>query len=422
MKSFVIDGKKIVCFILYFTIIMETLIAEFKFPSFIRYINDGALILTLFFMKGKIIKSFKNKKITLILICILSYFVISLISSLINYVSPMLVIWGLRNCFRGILYFIAVIIFLNEKDLPYIFDKLLILQLINLLLALYQFIVLHHDMDSIGGIFGYGNGAGVNIFNALLIAYFLNGFLFKKIKLYKLIFVLLSSFIIAAIAEEKITYVFFVVIFGISIIFSKFSIKKVIAIVVAIMGLMFGLYLIQLYYPDMYNILVDPDMFIEYSQTTYEEGYMIPRIGAFSVISNYFFDSTKEKLFGLGMGNCDTSNFSIFQSSFYNEYGHLNYRWFTHQWIFLEEGYIGFIAFLMIFISCIYCLFSLKNKDKDNFYIITSLCVTICCIILIWYNGTLKHDASYIAYFSVAIGFISINSSKLMNEMEEIKS
>lgn len=419
MKSFVINGKKLVCFILYFTIIMETLIAEFNFPSFIRYINDALLILTLFFMKDKMIKKFKSKGINFILICILIYFVISILSSLINYVSPMLIVWGIRNCFRGIIYFIAITIFLDEKDLPKIFDKLLILQLINLVLALYQFFVLNHDMDSVGGIFGYGNGAGVNTFNALLMAYFLNAFLYKKIKIYKLIFVLLSSFIIAAISEEKITYVFFIVIFLVSIILSKFSIKKVGAIAVCICGLVFGLNLMKLYYPKMYDILVNPDMMIEYSQRTYDEGYMIPRVGAFSFISNYFFDNTKELLFGFGMGNCDTSNYAIFQSEFYNEYGYLNYRWFTHQWIFLEEGYLGFISFLMIFILCIYYLLRLRRKDVNNFYIITSICMTICCIILIWYNSTLKNDMTYLAYFSIAIGFASINSNKLINESEE---
>lgn len=416
MNLLIITGKKLLYFILFFTIIMETLISEFNFPSFIRYFNDIALIFLLFLMRGKIINSFKKKHAQILLLCILLFFIISLLSSLINFVSFPLVIWGIRNTFRGILYFIATVVFLEKEDIPKLFNKLLFLQVISLLLALYQFFVLNHDMDSVGGIFGYGNGAGVNVFNSLLIAYYLNAFLYRKEKIFKLVLVLFSSFIIAAISEEKITYLFFVIVFLISILFSKFSVKKVLAIFICSAGLLFGLNLMKSYYPDMYNVLIEPDMLIEYSQRTYDEGYMIPRIGAFSFISNYFFHSSKDFLLGFGLGNCDTSNYSIFQSTFYNKYGHFNYRWFTHQWLFLEEGYIGFISFLMIFILILYCLFRLRKRFCKNHYVITSICMTICCIILIWYNSTLKNDMSYLAYFSMAIGFASLNTKQ--KEME----
>ena len=176
-------------------------------------------------------------------------------------------------------------------------------------------------------------------------------------------FIIISSFIIASIAEEKMTYLFFGVIFIVSILISKFSFRKLLAITVGVIGLIFGLILIKYYYPDMYAILASPKKIIEYSQSTYDDGYRLPRIGAFKKISNIFFDNnTLKLLFGLGFGNCETSNFSIFQSDFYKSYGQYNYRWFTHQWIFMEEGYIGFGAFLLIFITILICL--MKNRPN----------------------------------------------------------
>lgn len=410
-KSLNISGRRLVYFILYFTLIMETLIAELNFPDSIRYLNDIAILMLLFFMKDKYIYILKKINCSLVYISILIFLIVSIITSIINFVPILLFIWGLRNTFRGIIFFLAIIVYINPEDLTKIFNILFKFQILNLILVLYQFFILNHEMDWVGGIFGYGNGAGVNIFNALLISYYLNSYLLKKEKLSRLVIVIGTSFIIAAIAEEKATYIFFVVIFIISIVMSKFSIKKVIAIISGILGITGGLALIKYYYPIMYDNLVNFDLMLKYAQTTYEVGYRIPRIGAFSFIGEKFFLNNKLKcLLGLGLGNCETSNFSFLQSDFYRQYGEWNYRWFTHQWVFLEEGYIGIISLVFIFISIIFCLwkYTRKLKIKEKEFLVTSICMGICCIITIWYNLTIKSDMSYLAYFSIAIGFVAL--------------
>lgn len=406
-----ITSKNITLFILYFTIIMETLIAQFHFPTEIRYINDIAILMLLFFMKGKYIYILKKINCSLVYISILLFFIVSIFGAMINVVPIPLFIWGLRNTFRGIILFLALIVYIDPEDLTKIFNVLFKLQILNLILALYQFFILHHEMDWVGGIFGYGNGAGVNIFNGLLISYYLNAYLSKKEKIGKLIIVIVESFIIASIAEEKATYIFFVIIFIISILMVKFSTKKVIAIILGCLGMVGGLTLIKYYYPNMYYNLTNFDLMIKYAESSHEVGYRIPRIGAFSLINEKFFYNDKFKsLFGLGLGNCETSNFSFLQSDFYKQYGAWNYRWFTHQWVFLEQGYIGIILLVFIFISIIFCLWkcTIKSKIKEKEFLITSICMAVCCILSIWYNVTLKSDMSYLAYFSVAVGFIAL--------------
>lgn len=421
-RGFVINGKKTVLFILYFTIIMETLIAEFKLPTAIRYVNDIAIIILIYFMRGKILSFFKRNKMNLIISSISIFFIVCCFSALFNWVPIRLFFWAIRNTFRGIVFFIAAINYIDRNDIKKILDNLLKLQFINLILAIYQFAVLHHIMDRIGGIFGYGNGSGVNIFNAILIAYYLNNYLWNKNSLLKLLFAVLSSFIIAALAEEKMTYIIFMAIFIISIGLSKFSLKKIMALAVGTIGLFVGLILMKEYYPGMYEVMTNINRILDYAQTTYEEGYRLPRIGAFPKISELFFKNDLHNVLGLGFGNCDTSNFSMFQSDFYNEFGEYNYRLFTHQWIFIEGGYLSFISFVGIFICIAYYLikgiFIEENKDiKCN--CIVSFCLCCCCIILIWYNATLKNDMQYLAYFSMIFGFLEIKNNKIKSEERE---
>lgn len=406
----VINGKKLVLFILFFTIIMETLIAEFHFPSIIRYFNDLAIVLIIVLMNVKFIKLFKDNKCQIVLYGFGLFLIACITSAILNLVPFRLVFWAFRNTFRGIIFFFAICYYLDEKDLEKILNILIKIQIINLILAIYQFFILHHTNDFIGGIFGYGNGAGVNIFNALIISFTLNNYLTHKKGIFNLIFAIISSLIIAALAEEKMTYLLFVLIFIISIFLSKFSYKKIVAILIAIVGLSIGMIFIKEYYPNTYSMLTDFEKLIEYSETTYDEGYRIPRVGAFKVIENLFLDSNFEKVLGLGFGNCENSSFEFFNSTFYKIYGDYNYRWFTHQWIFLECGYFGVISFVFMFI-CIGIALILNLKKLNNTkktYIMTSLCMIACCIATIWYNATLKVDMSYLAYFSIAVGFIPI--------------
>ena len=225
--------------------------------------------------------------------------------------------------------------------------------------------------------------------------------------IFKLALALISSLVVAALAEEKATYFFALIVIVSSVIFTGFSFRKIIALFIAIVAIVIGLILLGTYYPDMLDNLIDIDSILNYATVTYDEGYRLPRLGSFFVINDLFFNNdVLSNLFGIGFGNSETSSFSFLQSNFYNRYGDYNYRWFTHQWIFIEEGYIGFITFLSIFVAMLICLLKNKNQDQDNYYKIVAIGTVLCCIASIWYNATLKVDMQYLAYFSMAIGFV----------------
>lgn len=408
-------NKNNVIFILFFTIILGTLTDALGWPAYISFLNDAILLITFIFGFSKIISKIKKLSFLLVLPVIV-FFCISLLSSLVNYVSPLLVIWAFRNTFRGIIYFFLCITFLEISDLKKIFSILLMLQTISMFLALYQLFFLQHQQDFIGGIFGYGNGAGVNTFNILLMSFYSFSFIEKKEKLWKMILAFITSFVIAAIAEEKITFIYFIILIINFILLSNAKFRfKIVFLVCGITIVFIGLQILKDLYPEMYEVMTNIDKLIEYATKTYDEGYRLPRIGSFNIISNLFFTSDLNHLLGIGFGNAETSTLSIFVSDFYLKNGSYNYRWFTHQWIFIEEGFLGFISYLFIFIFIgIYLLYGLVNNKNNKNLILTSLTCLICYIISIWYNATLKIDMCYIAFFALSIGCLN-NGKEISN-------
>ena len=229
----------------------------------------------------------------------------------------------------------------------------------------------------------------------------------------KLAVALITSLVIAAVAEEKITFVLFIVIALVSLLFTRASGKLLVALSISLVALAAGLNVLRTLYPSMFEILTSFDAMNQYLTVTYDTGYVLPRIGSFSVIKNMFFgDSLLRILFGVGFGNGETSSFAFLVGPYYALYGFLNYRWFSHQWIFLECGYLGFYCYLAFFIVVLLTLLARRRAaGKDELpYLTCSAALVVCVVISIWYNATLKVDMCYLSFFSIAIGFVAMRA------------
>lgn len=177
----IITPKKIIYFILFWTILSDTLMAEFGFSGSIQYLNDIAWVILLYYIiKRNFIAKFRNYGLRSIAIAIILFIGICYISSILNFVNPLLVLWASRNMLRFYVFFIAAVIYLGRNDVIKIFDFLFIIQIISFIIALYQYFVLGFHMDNLGGIFGHGNGAALNTFQAMIVAYYLCGYLQKN--------------------------------------------------------------------------------------------------------------------------------------------------------------------------------------------------------------------------------------------------
>ena len=396
-------------FILFFTIIMEALISVFHFPGTIRYLNDVVLLSVVPSLFHYYVPLLKRQHATLVLYAVLSLFSFDILTAVINMVEPQLVLWAIRNTFRGIIYCFSVLVVLRVEDVEKLFNYLFWLQIPNLLLGTYQWLFIDQGLgDQVHGLFA--NGAGANMFSVVLVSYYLNAYLAKRKSLFRVGITMISAIFMAVIGEEKTCFVYLIAILVISLLVSKWSLRTIffsclIAVVCSTM-----INWIQAVRPSMLNIFFDSQETSNYLTSSWDNAYGIPRVGAFHYISSRFFDNDLlREMIGLGFGNCEDSQFSFLQSDFADSYRNLSYRVFTHQWTFLETGYIGFILLVFFFISIIICLISNrihKRTISDSVLNITSICIAGCCIISMWSNSTIKLDSSFIPYFGISLGFL----------------
>lgn len=411
MTSIKISAHKGVKFIVIFSLIMNCLIAEFKFPQSILYINDLVLLFLIVMacVNGRfnifrwLHMSIINYVVLVLLLCIL-------LSTIYNLVPPQLVLWGARNTFRGIIFFFLCTIYLTKNDVYKILDGLFYVQIINFIIGMYQYFILGLTQDRLGGLFGHGNGNALGIFCTIECSYMLTkSFNGEKKAIFKAIFSLMTSIVLAVLAEEKLMLFELVIAVLLCLALSKKSLIKLAIIpTIYIVGQQ-ALQWLNVLFPGSTLVLTSTNGVTEYLTASWSGSYYIPRFGSFSFISNKIFHNNLFwDAFGLGMGNCDTSSFSFLQSPFYKQYGYMNYRWIFGQWTVMENGIVGFSLFLALFVVIIICLFkiranaSVQQKNVINISIITA----VICIMTMWMNNTLKVDTAYIPYFAIASGFV----------------
>ena len=406
-SALIITPKKIVGFILFWTIISDALVAELGMSSSIQYLNDFAwVILLLYIVKNKFWIRLKYQGFSGVLYAIGAYVLICYLSAILNFVDPFLTIWASRNLIRFIVLFLSVVVFLEENDISEIFNKLFWIQIISFIIALYQYYVLGLHMDTLGGIFGHGNGAALNTFQAMILAYFLCGYLQKKQPAYKVATILITSLLIAALAEEKAYFVYLIVVVAGSVIINRPTFKTVIIVAAVLCAVPVGINILATV-NDSWNLEVLTNMTraVQYLDTSYG----LSRTNPFPQIQSRFFNNSLLKdLFGIGFGaseNCDAA--SIFTSEFYNRYAYLQYFDFTHQKKFLETGYLGFGSFLMIIVMCIVTPLKHILRNKDNDYKLKAFIIFgIVAILSCWFSGAMIYNDAYIIYFGLAAGLV----------------
>ena len=418
-----VSGKNIIKCILYIVLFMNIAIDLFHVPNSVKYVND---VLVLILLIGLIqhtanLKVFRQVKYRNVLFAMFVYILINFITDIINLVDFPLIVWASRNTYRFFVFFVACIIYLEKKDIVNFLDSLYGIQIVNIILIIYQFAFLGLRQDTLGGIFGFGGNAGLLIYSVLLLSYSMTQYIYKACSLPKFLFVFLSTSIGSVLAEIRIFFVFVIIIYLVNLCLNykinKLSLRKIGIAVVAVILAVVALQIYSVLFP--YVSFSIQDLIKEGSSTG--GGYNISRLGAFKDIDSIFYHgSILKNLFGLGFGNCEFSSFDFFTSSFYLIYGSYNYRWFTHQWIFLESGYFGIISFFVIFVVMLIYTFKLQKKlicNQDKILNIVCLIMIITSMISIIYNSLLKADFGYLAYWSMCISAVLVkHQSNTTNE------
>lgn len=418
----ILNPRIIIIFVLFWTIVSNALIAELSFPSTIQYLNDIAwIILSFFLIKNNFITKLKNAGLLPVLYVLLITCIFYLISILYNEVHLPLVAWAIRNSLRFYIYFIACICFLRISDIIMIFDKLFYIQLINFVLGLYQYFILGYYMDNLGGIFGHGNGAALNTFQAMIFIFYLCGYFEKKYTIVRVLIILLTSLIIAALAEEKAFFVYLIIGSIGSILLSKPSWKIILIIISLLFFIPKGILLLGSINESWnLDVLTNFDTAINYMDKSYE----LSRLNPYSQINELFFkDDLMKKLFGIGFGNsenCETASF--LNSKFYKDYWYFQYYNFTHQKRFLESGILGFGSYVLFFITIFTILLKTLRKKTNELYIY-KFCMIFCVITVLscMFSGALIFKEAYIIYFGLSTGCVCLKyKQKLLNKKMEV--
>lgn len=388
------------------------------FPSAITYLTDVLTVWILMsrFNRIKSSISFARAKtqfkiVFVIMLCML-------FGAVINFVNPLLTLWGARNNLRFFAFFFICVGVLDVHDVDSIIRLFKKFFLLNTLMCTYQYFVLGLSNDYLGGFFGttQGSNAYVNVLLCMISAIVLAQYFIQKIKLHTLIVYLIQCLYIASLSELKVYYVEIIVLIVIAAIFARPSLKTVGICIAGILTVNVGIFFLKKYNPESLALFFDEsarDFYL--SGNGYTNSGDLNRFTAIQQLYSLFFKGNKLlSLFGFGLGSCEYASYSFLQSSFFLQYEYLHYRWFTHAWVYLEQGIVGIILLALFFISLI--VNAIKNKKKSrNDLILMSLIFLPTCLFGIIYNSTLQLEACYFIAFMCAIPFVvskSDNSRK----------
>lgn len=419
IRLFTKFNSKIIIYAMIIFVCMIRFLETLGLPHASIFLLDGFnLILLINLIRENKLFKIVSKPVGLFHILILF---IGMITSVVNFVEPILVIWALRNILRFEIFFGACLSFLSEEDIKEIIKILKIIFFVNAVLFIGQY-ALGYRGDFLGGIFGTTTGANsyCNIFFLIICTYETVLWFERKEKTKNFMFYIGFSLVASALCEMKIFFVeivaiVFFVFFIICLVEKKYKIivKGIIFTIVGGIALFFGIQLMIKLYPNFANFFTIEGFLYH---TTRESGYSgsgdLNRLTAIHTINNKLFnDSSILKIFGMGLGSTEYStSISFLASNFYQGYKYLHYYWLSHAWMYLECGLIGLVGYIMGFIATGFVgtkeIKKLKNEKRSTEYAITGVVISFLCIILYLYNQSLRLECAYLLYFCLAAIFI----------------
>ena len=387
----------------------------FGFPGVIKYVSDGLIIILIgyifrkLFYRRAVYLSENVKKILLSILIIIS---VILVSAIFDKSPLMLMLWGFRNTFKGIILFVACVLFFDEKEIEDCVKKINFLLVVNVLVCVYEYFVLDLEGDYVGGTFGTTQGCNAALNVLLLIATVWNAlrYIEKKQGILKTLFLVGLCAIVAGMAELKIYIVEVLVIVTIIAIFSKATIRKLVLIPVGALLVIVSVYLIETMIPDWEGFFTVENM---WEMVTDEDGYSnqgdLNRLTALQTLNKSIFHKDTN-WFGIGLGNAEYSDsYEFLNSRFYSRYKDLHYGWFTIAKVYIELGYFGILAMLFIWLNCagVGIVGATKAKGNAAIYCKMAAVMSIMTPVLFIYNATMHMDSACIVYTCMSFGYIT---------------
>lgn len=378
-------------------------------PSAMKYTLDLAWILLLFVMIINRMRLPNEQVSTLAKIAIL-FFLVTVVGLLLNYQSILYYLWGFRNNFRFFVFFLACIFNLSQPSAEKCLSLLDKMFWLNFVLVAFQFFVLHKNQDFIGGIFGTQAGCNgyLNIYLIIVVTKSILLFLNKKEKQSLCLLKCCVALIVAVLSELKIFFIELLLIIFLIMFMAKFSVRKIAVAMLCTVGIVIGAQMVSVLFPDFSGwFSIKGILKITSSDSGYTNRNDINRLNAVAYAVDNFLPLLKDKMFGLGLGNCDYASFAFLTTPFYRAYGWTNYVWFSSAFLILETGFAGLAAYISFFVVLYFGVGKLEKTAQANMhYCQLAKVMAVLSILMVIYNATMRTEAAYMMYFVLSLPFI----------------
>lgn len=409
-----LSAKNLILFQVIYNLIIKFFITDLHFPGLLNYGTDVINLLLFYCVLRKDEYTLKNHNLLPLKIVALLWLEGS-ISFILNVSSPLLYIWSLRNVYRFYVFFYCCIRTLKVKDIVTVFDILEKFLFINGVVCLFEYFVRGVDYDFLGGLFGNGIAGGngpLNVLMFIVCSYVIFEYMNKSKSIIELACVIGICLFIAVVGEIKFFFFELILIVIYYVVVVKKNLKMVMFCLAAIVAGIVAMSVYVKIYPNNAGFL-SLSFIQDYGlERTYGSSTDINRLSAISYIrDNIFKNDFLKTWLGIGMGNGETAQFSFLTSPFFAEYGdRIKYNWFSHAFMFVENGYIGVALYFGFFISVFW--HSLK-KIKENKWMQLCTLIIIEVIILVVYNQTLRVETmGYILFLIISMPYLKQNENE----------
>lgn len=375
--------------------------------TYLKYAPDGILLVMLFLV-------FRRQQIMLrrdllpLLLIVVGFFIYCLLGNILQYQSAAYFLWGFRNNFRFYIAFFAFITYLDEDDVSTWFRVIEILFWVNAALSVIQFVLLGIGGDFLGGIFGIvgaSNGYTLVFLSIVVGKALLEAFDGSR-PFWGCMIKCMVSIAVAAMAELKFYFVVVVLLMIGATVLTRFSVRKLIFLLLGAGALMTGAVLLAEWFGS-HNFLSLNKIWEFATKESYASEGDINRLSAVSSLSEQILTKPVQQLFGLGLGNCDTSAFAVCNTPFYRKNSYLHYTWFTSAMIFLETGYCGLSIYSGFFVANFGQSYKrFVSRNGNQLYNRLAILTAVLCLILLVYDSSTRTEPGYMMYFVLATPFI----------------
>lgn len=400
-------------FIFFFPAAQAFLTELLPIPDEIKFLCDGFLVLLLLKLFSQRFTKIDNYSMPFVVIVALFFF-ITLVGYLFNYQSVFYYLWGLRNNIRMFVAFFAFAYLADWEDAKGWIKALDVLFVINFAVVILQYFS-GYGQDYIGGIFGTSKGCNGSllIFLCIVFAKTILSFMRGEEKMSKCIFVSVASLLVSTLSELKMFFILFILILFMASFMTAHSIKKTLFFAFgAVLVVLFST-LLTVLYKDFMDFISFDSLTKALTDTGYATDEDIGRFTALPVISQRFLPGFFRKLFGLGLGNCDSSSLSMFNTPFFESHQTVHYSYFSYAFLFLETGFVGLALYASFFVASFFFSRKLKKLEMaDEFACQMSIILSVISLILLVYNSSLRMEIGFMLFFVLALPIISANEQR----------